>query len=604
MYQALSLICFIFIFWAILGMDFAEDKKGAKSSDGDSMLPAILGGILISPLLALGGFLFVLGRIALAVPAILYGIFILCGQALQWLWKQCTILFRQFKEVLGRASRNTEKLLRKVGLRRELESVSRFLRSFFSRTADFLRGSFAVILRFFRQLFWQISDVAGRILRNAKAFFSGIGRWFVRRFEPSESRENQRAPTRSSSGSRTSWWLVPFSRKAESRDQREENRNKSSQEEEKSGGRFRRRVLPALLFAAPARRRDANEDRTDRAKMKPQEREDLHSGNDRSNDSSGAHKASRGEHSGTALFSGRHSSGSASEQQRVGASRQSSEEGTPSYGRKIAGQQEAQKRRSTDVGGEYSSVSRESSQDDSERLASDSQKHSATSHDEKISRNDRQRISREESMASRYRADVTRRETQQRRSAGDRSEDFSTVRSAERNRGDQAESRREEQERHSSDAGSGRTSSSHSVSPDGDRSTVFPPDKRPVRSSTQADHQDDRRRGSEGDRSGESSSWNWHAISQYLRSFFTRRSNDDVRQQDTLLRRKAATHRVHGDRFSQATSPASSVFHGRMDEGKATFKRIDHPEKAGKADIMEDLRKVGRHTRRRLKSIE
>jgi len=317
MYQGLSVLCFIVILWMIFGMDFAEDnKKGSKDSDGNSLLPALLGGIIISPIIALGGFLFVLGRIALAIPAVFYGIALLCGRAFQWLREQCKNLPENLGELRDRISRNVERLLEKVGLRRTLDRVSHAFHGYASRVKEFLRKPFA-------------GGQAGNDRRSSSPSRT--------KDRASSAREGGRGTfSRSSSRSRASWWLVPFRRNIEERDRRED----------------KRRIL---------------------------------SGNDRS---------------------------------------------TESFSRK------------------------------------------------------------------------------------------------------------------------------------------------------------------------------GHATSKLFSAFFARRGDvAEQKERETLHRREAATHHVHGTRFSRAVSSVSSVFHGHVKEGKVTFKRIGHPAKS-RSDIMEDLRKVGRQTRRRLKSIE
>jgi hypothetical protein len=356
MYQALSLICFVFIFWAILGMDFSDDGKGSKSSDNDSMLPAILGGILVSPLLALGGFLFVLGRIAIAIPAILYGILVLCGQALQWLWEQCQKLFGNLREVLGRLSRNVEKLLKKVGLRRTLDRVMSIFNAVMARVTAFLR---------------QILDVVKRIFRNIKEMFAAIGRWFVQDTGSSESHE------RSSPGDRVKAFFVSPASSRRGRDSASGTENRRSSASSSLSGRS------WWLIPLP----------------------------------------------------------------------------------------------------------------------------------------------------------------------------------------------------HSSD-------------------------RRFTQSVSGRKHRDAARHSSGGERSVGSSSWNGGSVSELLSRFFTRRSDDTERKsRDPVERREAATHRVHGTRFSRVADSVSFVFHGRVAEGKATFKRVERHEAFRNVDIMEDLRKIGRRTRTRIKSV-
>lgn len=371
MYQALSLICFVFIFWAILGMDFADDGKGSKSADSDSIIPAILGGILVSPLLALGGFLFVLGRIALAIPAILYGILVLCGQAFEWLGEQCKEIFGNFGGVINRVSRNAEKLLKKVGLRRTLDRVSRSFTAIFSRTMEFLRESVATILRFFRRLLHQIIDVFGRILRNLEKGFAAVARWFVQDTGSSESREQP------SLGERVKAFFVSPVSSRKDRDSASGTENRRSSASSSRSGRS------WWLIPLP---------------------------------------------------------------------------------------------RSSD-----------------------------------------------------------RRSTQ---------------------------------------SVSGRK------------------------------HRDAARHSSGGERSVGSSSWNRQSVSELFSRFFTRRSDDTERKsRDPVERREAATHRVHGTRFSRVADSVSSVFHGRVAEGKATFKRVERHVTFRNVDIMEDLRKIGRRTRTRIKSV-
>ena len=187
MYTLLALACFVIIVWFLLGEVTADQTKPSKN-DG-SVFPAVLGGVLLAPVLALGAVLFALGRMAMVIPALVYGLFVLIQRLFEWAAENS-------REVAGHIGDS----LRAIGGR-----IKRFLlsRSAGKKIQEFFitwREAGKTVLRYVRRLVAALENLLERVIRNVRSMVrDASGR--IRKFRRSmtASGEHQSSSRRTSS---------------------------------------------------------------------------------------------------------------------------------------------------------------------------------------------------------------------------------------------------------------------------------------------------------------------------------------------------------------------------------------------------------------------
>ncbi|MDD5751819.1 MAG: hypothetical protein PHS73_04870 [Candidatus Peribacteraceae bacterium] len=162
MYQALSIACFVVIAWFLVWEHGDDRSKSSKKTEA-SLFPAILGGVVLAPLLALGGLLFALWKIATTVPALLYGVFVLLRGFFEWVQDRLRAVAMRLAEIL----RDVVHTLRRFLLSR---TAGKRIQEFFAVWRDAVQ----TVLSYLRRLYIALERLTERVVYGLRSFVRSV----------------------------------------------------------------------------------------------------------------------------------------------------------------------------------------------------------------------------------------------------------------------------------------------------------------------------------------------------------------------------------------------------------------------------------------------